>query len=368
MRLRYNLLVSIKTATFGLLLASICRADLFDLQDINADGVLSGKEVVELKILDQDADGEVSRTEYDNGVLEQRKRMETLPTNLMKQRDADGDGFLSRAEFAGLEYCDANLDGRVTEAELRERLAWSDIKLEGKTPAQIREIAVERFGLLDLNKDERLTGSETHGSTHFDLNSDSRILKEEFIVGLMLSDLSTNRDQPDRPTKEDSGMATTWFETVSILDGVSFRTPQEPTHSVKGDGKEIPKGNVYICKCPDKKMMFELDVIPMDEDWTKDSEVFFNAYRDNWLKYKGSTLLKEKSKLKQNFPCNSLLFKEKNGTYMAMVNIVDENRLYHVKWQGVSNDEEALSHAEAFVESIKLIDAGGAMRSGNQGK
>lgn len=38
-----------------------------------------------------------------------------------------------------------------------------------------------------MNNDGRLSGTETHGSTHFDQNADGRISKDEFAMGMILS-------------------------------------------------------------------------------------------------------------------------------------------------------------------------------------
>jgi hypothetical protein len=93
---------------------------------------------------DTDHDGKVARAEFDKGRVVR-----------FKATDANGDGWLSDAEYVG-EY-----SGR-----LEQQLAASDNSEEKKTEERQRQIrqAHVRFGVLDKDKDGKMTQPEYDAS------------------------------------------------------------------------------------------------------------------------------------------------------------------------------------------------------------
>lgn len=198
MNSRYRFSQLLQSIVFGTLLSSVGFGDEFAALDGNQDGVLSGKELGVLKLLDEDGDGELQRSEFVAAVQSQRKRGSTAHQTLFKDRDTNEDGRLSGKEKLGLEKYDANSDGRITEDELRLGFASPDPELRGKSLKEIEKIASVRFKELDITEDGRLTGNEASGVKSFDQNGDGRVLQAELAVGLLLS-ISEEGDSEDSP-------------------------------------------------------------------------------------------------------------------------------------------------------------------------
>jgi hypothetical protein len=365
-----------RSIVFSVLATSYCLADGFDLQDSNQDGVLSGREVADLELLDQDRDGEVSRKEFMSAAKNQIQRATSLVARTLKDKDSNQDGRLSGTEMSGLEYCDANQDRRITEAELRAGLVSSDATLAGKSLTQIRVIAVERFGLLDINADGRLTGTEAHGSLHFDQNADGRIVNEEFVIGVILSCTVENGVPEKTPTPPGSNdlplpmdpiamipeLDDGWIQTVSIREGVKFRMPGEASRSEK---KNNGRTNVsYDLNVPAKGMTFQMEVDALEGDFSQYSEVFFKTYKNALLNSSGKELLEEKIESKAGFPLQVLAMKNPDGSFTGTLSMIDGKTLYRAQWNGSKADKEDRDVARKFLESVVLIDAGGAPRTG----
>ena len=204
--------------------ASLAAAadDAFERQDSNQDGVLSGREATDLKLLDQDGDGEISEAEFNDAASEQKEQATRQALQLFEDRDANGDQRLSGTEMSGYEEFDKNGDRRLTEIEFKTGFASADSEIRNMSFPEIRKTAADRFSKIDINEDDRLTGTEAAGSGHFDRNADSRIVKEEFILGLILSTASPDSVSPDnpmpaRPTK-DEGIHKALADFVKALD------------------------------------------------------------------------------------------------------------------------------------------------------
>ncbi|MFN9969941.1 MAG: hypothetical protein ACK58T_08585, partial [Phycisphaerae bacterium] len=104
------------------MMAESLFAGVFSHLDINMDGVLSGKEVVGLKVLDKDRDGEVSAEEFQNAVLKHAKALPAVDDETFRFLDANEDGRLSGKEMTDWEFCDADGDKRITAEEFQTGL------------------------------------------------------------------------------------------------------------------------------------------------------------------------------------------------------------------------------------------------------
>ena len=166
--------------------SSLQAADYFATLDTNADGVLSGREAADVKVLDSDKDGELAEAEFLKAVAEQAVKNLSADEEIFAERDGNEDGRLSGTEISGYEYTDANGDGKIPREEFRASLLKQRAELRSRPSAEVKKVASERFSALDITEDGRLTGTEVVGSSHFDFNEDKRVTREEFIAGMIL--------------------------------------------------------------------------------------------------------------------------------------------------------------------------------------
>ena len=225
MPVRFTLTSFLLSAAVAMPASFVAADDLFQQQDSNKDGVLSGREATDLKSLDQDSDREISLAEFTAAAKEQQSQANRLAQQLFGDRDANKDQRLSGTEMSGYEEFDKNGDRRLTEIEFKTGFASADSEIRSMPIAEIRKTAADRFSKIDINEDGRLTGTEAAGSGHFDRNADSRVVKEEFIIGLILSTASPDSVSPDDPmpaspmTKE--GIHKALADYVKALDDVT---------------------------------------------------------------------------------------------------------------------------------------------------
>jgi hypothetical protein len=107
--------------------AALDNGQLFAAADKNGDGLVSKQEFLDERAkqydtLDANRDGWLSQGELASGLPNARARM-LLPF-MFGQFDTDGDGRVTRAEFAkaptpGFDRADANGDGLVSQAEVQ---------------------------------------------------------------------------------------------------------------------------------------------------------------------------------------------------------------------------------------------------------
>lgn len=199
MPVRFTLTSFFLSAAIAIPAPLVAADDPFERQDSNRDGVLSGREATDLKLLDQDGDGEISLAEFTEAASEQKEQAIRQAQQLFRDRDANEDQRLSGTEMSGYEELDKNGDRRLTEIEFKTGYAGADSEIRNMSFAEIRKTAADRFSKIDINEDGRLTGTEAAGSGHFDRNADRRIVKEEFIIGLILSTASADSTTPDDP-------------------------------------------------------------------------------------------------------------------------------------------------------------------------
>ena len=165
---------------------SVLGDDVLSVRDTNQDGVLSGKEAYGLKSLDSDQDDEISAAELSEGLDAWRLKLTAVDESTFKTLDMNEDGRLSGTEQAGYEFCDLNSDGRITEQEYREALAQRRAALAALPRDQMEQVVADFMRQLDLNEDDRLSGTEFFGLERYDANNDRRVTKDECELGLVL--------------------------------------------------------------------------------------------------------------------------------------------------------------------------------------
>ncbi len=224
MPIRFTLKSILLSAAVVLPASLTAAEDSFERQDSNQDGVLSGREATDLQLLDQDGDGEISQAEFNEAASEQKEQATRQALQMFADRDANGDQRLSGTEMSGYEEFDKNGDRRLTEIEFKTGFASADSEIRNMSFAEIRKTAADRFSKIDINEDGRLTGTEAAGSGHFDRNADSRIVKEEFIIGLILSTASPDSVSPDNPmpapAMKDKGIHEALADFVKALNDI----------------------------------------------------------------------------------------------------------------------------------------------------
>ncbi len=168
--------------------------DFFSLLDKNEDGVLSGREAAFFKPYGEATKGgEITRQEFDAAVASQQDRVAAQDRAIFGDRDGNHDARLSGTEIAGFEFTDLDGDGRIPLAEFLKGMASSRNALGAMTPEELENEATRRFHLIDINKDNMLTGTEGNYMASFDVNEDSRITLAEFIYGTFLDAASSSR-------------------------------------------------------------------------------------------------------------------------------------------------------------------------------
>lgn len=177
-------------------ISPILASDYFTGLDTNADGVLSGREVTDLKALDSDGDGELTLEEFKNALAEHAQKLDASDRAAFAERDGNHDERLSGTEISGYEFTDLDGDGRIPEAEFIEGRRQQRRALAGRTTAELRAVTKERFTLLDITEDGRLSGTEMTGLAHYDFNRDKRVSQDEFTLGMILDSAAIDSTDP----------------------------------------------------------------------------------------------------------------------------------------------------------------------------
>lgn len=154
-----------------------------------------------------------------------------------------------------------------------------------------------------------------------------------------------------------------WHKTVSIRDGVQFEMPEEAKRVLQNTDKR--KSIQYTLVSSQRRMTFTLDISATETDLTSEHEVFFDTFKNALLNDSGRELLKEDREPQAQFPNQLLLMKNPDGSFMALRTIIAGKNIYRGTWLGKSIDEETRVPAQRFLESIVMIDAGGAPRTGS---
>ena len=226
----------------GILLAAFAvspvayGADLFSLLDKNTDGVLSGHEVAFFKAYASTLDGEISKQEFDAAITSRRARVSAEDRKLFAARDGNQDDRLSGTEISGYEFTDLDRDGRIPESEFLEGMMSSRNLLGSMTPEELEAESKRRFQLMDINEDNRLSGTEAVNIASFDMNEDRRITLDEFITGVFLDAAASRRDSVLGPTKPLVEPIKSVIEAVNGLDDRSLTANLRPELKVLMDG------------------------------------------------------------------------------------------------------------------------------------
>ncbi len=161
-------------------------AGILERFDRDGDGRLVGDEIpakgrIDLAKADRNGDGAVDLLEI-TVVLTERvpARDGGMLARKLKQMDANQDGAIDKAEWQGpperFDRIDADRDGRITEAEVKQALGGGDGRWMDKTA----DAAFRRF---DADQDGRITAAEWKGRPEsfqrLDANQDGAITREE---------------------------------------------------------------------------------------------------------------------------------------------------------------------------------------------
>jgi Ca2+-binding EF-hand superfamily protein len=164
-------------------------AGILERFDKDRDGRLAGDEIpgdgkLDLAKADRNADGAIDLFEI-TLVLSERAGPGGgggMLARKLKQMDANQDGAIDRAEWQGpperFDRIDADRDGRITEAEVKQALGGG----EGRWMDKGADAAFRRF---DADQDGRITAEEWKGRPEtfqrLDENRDGAITREELI-------------------------------------------------------------------------------------------------------------------------------------------------------------------------------------------
>jgi len=161
-------------------------AGILERFDRDGDGRLAGDEIpakgrIDLAKADRNGDGAVDLLEI-TLVLTDRApdRDGGMLARKLKQMDANQDGAIDKTEWQGpperFDRIDADRDGRITEAEVKQALGGGDGRWMDKTA----DAAFRRF---DADQDGRITAAEWKGRPEsfqrLDANQDGAITREE---------------------------------------------------------------------------------------------------------------------------------------------------------------------------------------------
>lgn len=207
----------------------------FKLLDADQDGQASPAQSDRLAGYDADGDGNISREEFENGQLaDRREARKAIRDHAYEHLDQDGDGSLSREEASDLARYDADQDGIVTRAEFKDgmRADWR---------AQVDERVDARFSRADADGDGKLKGAEAGRFDRYDLNRDGRVSKLEFESGQESDRLArTERSILGEPVQADYGAGLEATFQRLDLDADGRLTGQEARgvrgYDANGDG------------------------------------------------------------------------------------------------------------------------------------
>lgn len=219
---------AIVACVVGLVGGEAARAQVpaaFAKLDVNEDGVLSGVEAGTVKQLDRNGDGVITREEFAGVESSEGPTMSAAEAERrFAQLDITEDEFLSGKEKAGYEKFDSNGDGLVTKAEFLAGMKARSAVPPATPPASVTppssiapaptgggdlksivdaawaEVDAKLFDEMDANEDHRLSGTEIKPDHKaFDADGDGRITKPEFLAGMKAKAAKTSLDNFNVP-------------------------------------------------------------------------------------------------------------------------------------------------------------------------
>ena len=203
--------------------------DFFSLLDMNEDGVLSGREAAFFKPYGEATKGgEITKQEFDAAVARRIDIVDRQDRGVFGFLDGNHDARLSGTEIKGFEFTDLDGDGRIPLAEFLKGMAASRNALGAMTPSDLEKEATRRFHLMDINKDNMLTGTEGIYMASFDVNEDGRITFAEFIYGTFLDAASASRVPVVVPTPLSSEPIQMVIDFINRQDSVGLIAKLRP--------------------------------------------------------------------------------------------------------------------------------------------
>lgn len=168
------------------------RDHAFDQADGDKDGMLSAEEAKRVKRYDADGDGAITRTEFRAGVgADWRAKVDQRIDRRFDRADKNGDGRLNASESSKYDRYDVNGDGRVSKLEFHsgqeaDRKAEVTGSVMGETvkPDYLGEAVNATFERLDRDADGRLTGEEAKRVKAFDVDRDGAVSRDEYAAGM----------------------------------------------------------------------------------------------------------------------------------------------------------------------------------------
>lgn len=198
------------TGLFGCtltMLASPALAQInehFQLLDENGDRLLTGNELALLSPLAVQHSGRVDLNAFTSAVRTREIAHRAQWLMILADRDGNKDGRLSGNEFSGFESADLDKNSRIDEKEYLQGVREFYGSLSTLSLKAIAEKGSERFQMMDLNADGRLSGTEATFMAASDLSGDQRITKQEYITAGILDVIAagsdTNDNVPDMQT------------------------------------------------------------------------------------------------------------------------------------------------------------------------
>jgi hypothetical protein len=189
---------------------------------------------------------------------------------------------------------------------------------------------------------------------------------EAAITGLEISDAADVVPTPE-PDPKPMGpsvaeVTATWTETVSLKDGLAFKAPAEAVRTEQ----DSPGGHLtrFVVEQPEEKLRIQVDLIRLKIDVSKEAATFFETTKAAFVKSTGGELLQEEIEHEKGpFPSQMLALKLEDDRIVFLRSVIDGSDYYSFVCTG-SGSAECKPKFFAFHESVKLIDAQGALRPG----
>ncbi len=221
-----------------------------------------------------------------------------------RTRDMNQDRVLSGTEIKGVEKADADGDGEITHQEFIASMAS-----KGPSREELFAEAEKVFGELDINKDQRLSGTELTSVAACDLDADGRADFREFFEGF----------------ERTRGAG---WKTVECGDGnVTVALPGAPEPLALTGGRKFHAA-IEIDK---PAIRFEVRISERPGDLESNSEQFVAAVRAGLQEDSSMKILDEDDAPYEGHPGWVWLLEGSEGTFHAVRMVLVANRLYELE-------------------------------------